>query len=260
VLIRGAARTDKGKVRPNNEDTFGFFPDTSFYVVADGMGGHLGGQVASALAVEALRLSVQETQDEALTPVTDPHGWRAIGWRRLCIAVQLANSQVFEMSQREPELRGMGTTIAALLFDAEDRLATICHVGDSRVYRVRDHSIELLTEDHSLVQQLLREGKISLPDVKTFPHRHVLTQAIGVSPTVQPTVRVEKPQHGDIFLICSDGIHGSMAEQEILDIIAQAETDLQKACDTLVDLANDRGGWDNSTAIILQCENIDVGK
>jgi hypothetical protein len=177
VLIRGAARTDRGKVRPKNEDAFGFFPDTSFYVVADGMGGYLGGQVASALAVEALRLSVQETQDEALTPVTDPHGWRAIGWRRLCIAVQLANSQVFETSQREPELRGMGTTIAAILFDDEDRLATICHVGDSRVYRVRDHGIELLTEDHSLMQQLLREG-YAYPQRQLKQFREVLLPRI----------------------------------------------------------------------------------
>lgn len=253
MLIRGAAKTDKGKVRLKNEDAFGFFPDTAFYVVADGMGGHAGGQIASVLAVETMQLSVQETRDEELTPVTDPNGWRAVGWRRLSIAAQIANSKVFETSQQEPTLKGMGTTIAAVLFDDEDGLATICHVGDSRVYRVRGGNIELLTEDHSLVQQLLREGKISLQDVKTFPHRHVLTQALGVSPAVQPAVRVEKPQPGDIFLICSDGVHGIMEEKEILDIVAHDEADLQKACDTLVDLANDRGGWDNSTAILLHC-------
>jgi len=255
VLIRGAARTDRGKVRQKNEDAFGFFPDAAFYVVADGMGGHVGGTVASTLAVEAMWLSVQETQEEALTPITDPHGWRAVGWRRLCIAMQQANSKVFETSQQEPTLRGMGTTIAALLFDYEDGLATICHVGDSRVYRLRAGNIEQLTEDHSLVQQLVREGKIALQDVKTFPHRHVLTQAVGVSPSVQPAVRVEKPQQGDIFLISSDGVHGTIEEAEIRNIIAQQEADLQKACDVLVDLANDRGGWDNSTVILLQYDN-----
>ena len=259
MLIRGAARTDRGKVRQENEDAFGFFPDTAFYVVADGMGGHVGGKVASALAVEAMRLSVQETQDEELTPVTDPHGWRAVGWRRLSIAIQQANNKVFETSRRESALQGMGTTIAAVLFDDEDGLATICHVGDSRVYRMRARGIERLTEDHSLVQQLLREGKISLPDVKSFPHRHVLTQAVGVSLAVQPAVRVEKPQQGDIFLICSDGVHGSMEEKEMLDIVAQDEKDLQKTCDTLVDLANDRGGWDNSTVILLRCDGSEAG-
>ena len=250
--IRGAARTDRGKVRQQNEDTFGFFPEAAFYVVADGMGGHVGGTVASTLAVETMRLSVQETQDEELTPVTDPHGWRSVGWRRLCIAVQQANSKVFDTSQQEPSLRGMGTTIAAILFDDEDDLATICHVGDSRVYRIRAGNIELLTEDHSLVQQLFREGKLALQDVKTFPHRHVLTQAVGVTLSIQPGVRVEKPQPGDLFLISSDGVHGSMEETEILTIVTQEEMDLQRACGTLVDLANDRGGWDNSTVILLQ--------
>ena len=255
MLIRGAARTDRGKVRQQNEDAFGFFPDAAFYVVADGMGGHVGGKVASTLAVETMRLSVEETQGEELTPVTDPHGWRAVGWRRISIAMHQANSKVFETSQHEPTLKGMGTTIAAILFDDEDGFATICHVGDSRVYRVRAGSIELLTEDHSLVQQLLREGKIALPEVKTFPHRHVLTQAVGVSPSVQPAVRVEKPQQGDIFLISSDGMHGTIEETEILDIITQEEANLQHACDILVDLANTRGGWDNSTVILLQYEN-----
>lgn len=253
--IRGAAKTDRGKVRPNNEDAFGFFPDAAFYVVADGMGGHAGGTVASTLAVEAMRLSVQETQGEELTPVTDPQGWRSVGWRRLCIAVQQANHKVFETSKREPGLKGMGTTIAALLFDNEDGLATICHVGDSRIYRIRAGSIEQLTEDHSLVQELFRTGKIAPQDMKTFPHRHVLTQAIGVGPVVQPTVRVEKPRPGDLFLICSDGVHGSMEELEILGVITQGEADLQKACDMLVDLANERGGWDNSTVILLHYEN-----
>jgi protein phosphatase len=105
------------------------------------------------------------------------------------------------------------------------------------------------------VQQLLREGKIALPEVKTFPHRHVLTQAVGVSPSVQPAVRVEKPQRGDIFLISSDGMHGTIEEAEILDVITQEEANLQHACEVLVDLANERGGWDNSTVILLQYED-----
>src|SRR5262249_18534389 len=147
--------------------------------------------------------------------------------------------KVFDTSQREPDLRGMGTTVAAVLFDDTDGLVTICHVGDSRVYRLRAGGIELLTEDPSLGQELVRQGKIALQEVKTFPHRHVLTQAGGVSPSVQPAVRVERPQPGDIFLISSDGVHGSMEETEILDAVARGETDLQRACDAMVDLAND---------------------
>jgi len=158
---------------------------------------------------------------------------------------------VFEMSQQDPTLTGMGTTVAAVLFDAEESVAGICHVGDSRVYRIREGAIERLTEDHSLVQQLLREGKIGPTDVKTFPHRHVLTQAVGVSPLIQPTVRLERPQSGDIYLLCSDGIHGVIDDEDILRIIKETSPDLEKACDTLVNLANERGGRDNSTIIAL---------
>jgi protein phosphatase len=251
VSILGAVRTDTGRVRQKNQDAFGFFPDAAFYAVADGMGGHLGGEVASNLALEAMRLSLQETQDEDLTPVTDSQGWRSVAGRRLSIAVQRANHKVFEMSQKQPDLTGMGTTVAAVLFDTRESLAGICHVGDSRIYRVRDGQIVQLTEDHSLVQQLFREGKISFQEMKTSPHRHILTQAVGVSPLIQPAVRIEQPQPGDLFLLCSDGVHGMLEEREMLEAIGREWPDLQKACDALVELANERGGRDNSTVMIL---------
>ena len=149
----------------------------------------------------------------------------------------------------------MGTTVAAVLFDRREDLASICHVGDSRVYRVQAGHIEQLTEDHSLVQQLFRDGKISLQEMKTSPHRHILTQAVGVGPIIQPAVRVEKPQQGEIFVICSDGVHGVVGEEEILSAITQGGPDLEKVCDTLVNLANGRGGRDNSTIIILRYDD-----
>lgn len=255
MLIHGAVRTDIGKVRLKNEDAFGFFPDMTFYVVADGMGGHAGGEVASSLTIEIMRLSLQETQDEDLTPITDSEGRHSVGGRRLFIAVQRANSKVFERSRRDPGLAGMGTTVTAVLFNDREDLASICHVGDSRMYRVRAGHIEQLTEDDSVVQQLFREGKIGLQELKTSPHRHTLTQALGVSPIVQPAVRIEKPWQGDIFVICSDGVHGAVEEAEILNTVTQEGLDLQKACDTLVNLANERGGRDNSTIIILRYDN-----
>jgi protein phosphatase len=252
--IRGAVKTDVGKVRFKNEDTFGFFPDSAFYVVADGMGGHSGGEVASSLAVETMYRSVQETQDEDLTPIIDLQGQSSVGGRRLLIALEHANSKVFDASSQNPHLAGMGTTIAAVLFDNNQQQANICHVGDSRVYRIRACCIEQLTEDHSLVQQLLREGKISPCEAKTLPHRHVLTQAVGTSPVVQPALRVETPQPGDIFVLCSDGVHGVVEEEEILQAVIQREPDLQQACDDLVELANARGGPDNCTLILLRCD------
>ena len=252
--IRGAAKTDIGKVRKQNQDTFGFFPEESFYTVADGMGGHQGGEVASALAVETMCLSLQETQDEDLTPVIGEQGLCSVSARRLTIAVQQANGQVLERSTQETNLNGMGTTVAAILFDSRESTATICHVGDSRVYRVRDGHIEQLTEDHSLVQQLFRQGTISQEELKTSPHRHVLTQAVGVQPIIQPGVRIEKPQTDDAFMLCSDGIHGVVEPEEMLDLLTHNRQDLQLVCDNLVDLANARGGRDNSTILIVCCE------
>lgn len=252
--IRGAAKTDIGKVRKQNQDAFGFFPEGSFYTVADGMGGHQGGEVASALAVETMRLSLQETQDEDLTPVAGAQGLCSVSARRLVIAVQQANGQVLERSKQETTLNGMGTTVAAILFDTRESIATICHVGDSRVYRVREGRIEQLTEDHSLVQQLFREGTLSQAELKTSPHRHVLTQAVGVQPIIQPGVRIEQPQTDDAFMLCSDGIHGVVEPDEMLDLLTQNRQDLQLVCDNLVDLANARGGHDNSTILIVCCE------
>lgn len=251
MSIYGAVRTDTGKVRAKNEDASGFFPDSAFFVVADGMGGHAGGEIASTLAVETMRRAIQETQGEDLTPITIPGGWCSVAGRRLFLAVQQANNKVLEMSEQDPSLTGMGTTVAAMLFDEQESVAGICHVGDSRVYRIRNGTIERLTEDHSLVQQLFREGKIDEKELRTSPHRHILTQALGVGPIVQPAVRLERPQSGDFFLICSDGIHGLVEEQEMLNIISRAYPDLQNACDTLVNLANERGGRDNSTVMIL---------
>jgi len=164
MLVRGAARTDLGKVRIKNEDSFGFFPDRSFYVVADGMGGHAGGQIASALAIETMLRSIIDTQTEDLTPLIDSEGRSCIGCRRLFLAIQQANAAIWEKSYQEPGLLGMGTTVAAILFEPQENLASISHVGDSRVYHVRNHYIEQLTEDHSFVQQLFREGKLSLKE------------------------------------------------------------------------------------------------
>ena len=256
MSINGAVQSDTGKVRAKNEDTFGFFPDKALYVVADGMGGHVGGQVASHLAVETMLSSIQQSQHEDLTPVTDEEGRFCIGGRRLSIAIQRANAAILEKSRQDPSLTGMGTTIAAILFDDREHFASVGHVGDSRVYRVRNDHIEQLTEDHSLVQQLLREGKLSPQELRTSPHRHILTQAVGISPFIQPAVRVIEPHPGDFFILCSDGVYGTVEEEEILQLIIKETADLQQVCNMLVNLANERGGPDNSTVIILRYDDI----
>jgi len=250
--LQGAAITDTGKVRRNNEDTYGFFPDASFYVVADGMGGHVGGGVASSVAVETMHASLQATQDQDLTPVFDVSGQTSLACRRLLIALEEANNKVLDLSQQDRKLNGMGTTIAAILFEEATRQASICHVGDSRVYRIRGTLIEQLTEDHSLVQQLVRTGNLGPEEAKTFPQRHILMQAVGVRPIIQPDLRIETPEPGDVFIVCSDGIHSVVTEEELVEVIRHNATDLQRGCETLVALANSRGGRDNATVIIIR--------
>src|SRR5262249_48004949 len=149
---------------------------------------------------------------------------------------------VLEKSRQDPALEGMGTTVAAVLFDERDDVISICHVGDSRVYLVHEGRIEQLTEDHSFVQELFRKGKIGLEQMKVSPHRHILTQAVGISPVIQPRLCRIPPQPGDYFLLCSDGLHGAVEEQEILRILTEEGQDLDQRCETLIGLANERGG------------------
>lgn len=259
-MIRSAVKTDLGKIRTENEDSFGFFPDQYFYVIADGMGGHVGGKIASALAIETMRDSVQRTQTEDLTPVRDQDGHLSMGGSRLLLAVQEANRAILERSLQDSTLEGMGTTIAAFLFDERDEVISICHVGDSRVYRIHQGNIEQLTEDHSFVQELFRKGKIGLEEMKVSPHRHVLTQAVGIGPVIHPGLCRIPPHSGDAFLLCSDGLHGALEEREMLEVLVQEGADLEQRCDTLVRLANERGGRDNCTVILLQCEAASEGE
>ena len=249
--IAGAARSDVGRVRSENQDAFGFFPDLGLYVVADGLGGHLAGGVASTLAVEEMRRALVATDDDDLTPVTDADGKSSLAGRRLVIAVQEANEQVRRASL-DPGREGMGSTVAAVLFDARYDVVAICHVGDSRVYRVRGEAIEQLTEDHTVVQQWVREGRLGPEEAQTSPHRHMITQAVGTQDLVYPALRLERPNAGDVFVLTSDGVHDLVAPAEIATTVRDAAGDAERACVRLIELANERGGRDNCTALVVR--------
>jgi len=255
LAVRAAVRTDPGRVRRSNEDASGCFPDLLLFAVADGMGGHAGGQVASALTIETLRHSLLQVSDDDLTPIVDANGNCSVSGRRLVIALHEANDQVLQASHGRPELHGMGTTVAALLFEPAYDLVAVCHVGDSRVYRIRAERIEQLTEDHTVVQQLVREGKMAAEEVRASPQRHMLTQAVGVEPLVSPALRLEKPVAGDVFVITSDGIHDQVEASDILAAVRETVGDIERACERLIALANERGGKDNSTVLIVACDS-----
>lgn len=250
--IQSAVKTDRGRVRQQNEDAFGLFPALHLYAVADGLGGHAGGEIASALAVDILGREIEESQDRNVSPTGMASAVQPPDGACLVAAVQQAHTQVLERSRREPALAGMGSTLAAVRLDGPEGLAHICHVGDSRVYRIRAGSIAQLTEDHSMGYQLLREGKLSPQELPTFRYRHVLTQALGASALVEPELQQEPLEAGDVFLLCTDGIYRDVQDQEMLAAVSASGTDLQPVCDTLVALANERGGRDDSTVLALR--------
>lgn len=236
-----AACSDVGLRRQANEDSFATAPELGLYMVADGMGGHRAGKVASELATEHALRAIQALQGAPASPA-----------EKLRQAVSCANREIHQTAQSDSELSGMGTTLVAVLA-TPDRVA-LAHVGDSRAYLIRGGRIRQLTDDHSLVGELVRRRKISEADARDHPHRHVLTRALGVSPATQPDLAELTPAPGDTFVLCSDGLTSHLRDGEILELIGQ-DPDLQKSCDSLVSCANQRGGIDNITVVLLRLEH-----
>ena len=223
-------RTDVGRGRPENEDNLLVDREHGLYAVADGMGGHRAGEVASATAIETLK--------EAF-----------LGGQRLDQAVVAANAAVFAKGADDPALQGMGTTITAIALEG-DSTALFGHVGDSRAYLMRDGTVTQVTADHSLVEQLVREGRLTPEEAQHHPQRAIITRALGVDAQVEvDTYRVEL-KAGDRFLICSDGLTNMLSDDTIGQTLRR-HADPQQAADTLVDMANQAGGDDNITVVIL---------
>jgi protein phosphatase len=240
MMMRAAASTDVGLRRRINEDRYSLAPDLGLYLVADGMGGHTAGQVASELAADA-----------SLQAIRALEGASASLAEKLRYAVASANRAIYTTARQRPELAGMGTTLVCLL--AGEGRAALAHVGDSRAYLVRADRIRQLTDDHSIVGELLRRNEISEDAAREHPHRHVLTRALGVRRVVEPDLAELTPLAGDLFVLCSDGLTNHVEDHEIAKAVSQEE-DLQEACERLVDLANGRGGEDNTTLVVVRCE------
>jgi PPM family protein phosphatase len=230
MRVDAGASSDVGQLRQINEDSFVIDDRLALYAVADGMGGHLAGEVASATAIEALRAAIASGQ-------------------AIDAAIVGANTAVFEKARTDREMTGMGTTLTAAVILGESTLL-IGHVGDSRAYRIRDGAIEQLTEDHSLVEELVREGRLTPEEAEVHPQRSIVTRAIGIDPDVDVDLYTIEARTGDRLLICSDGLSDRLRDQEVLRI-ASMETDPRLAADRLVDAANEAGGEDNITVLII---------
>jgi serine/threonine protein phosphatase PrpC len=241
--------TDVGRRRLSNEDAFAIDDLTGVYVVADGMGGHAAGEIASREAVDAV-LGMVKRQAEAANAIArgdrSPEAIRRVQ-RVLESAIQAATYHVFAIAENEPEQRGMGTTISALLFTGE--LAITGQVGDSRIYQCRDGKIIRLTEDHTLVAWQVKQGIISEAEAERSPHRNVITRAVGSRDYVQVDTHVVDARRGDSFLLCSDGLHGYLEDDELPEVLALGP---QVAARQFIDMANRRGGRDNITAIVIE--------
>ncbi len=251
MKIRYAAKTDVGMKRAHNEDYFSLVEDEQLFVVADGMGGHASGEVASKLAAETVGEFYQRTKDEDATwPYKMDRSLSYIENRLVC-GIKLANFKIFDAATRDIKYKGMGTTIVTTLVCGDN--IYVAHVGDSRCYRVRDGKIQQITRDHSLLEDY-REAKPDMTDeeARNFPHKNVITRALGMRDTVQVDIKPYPILVGDVYIMCSDGLSGMIEDGGILKVMTNAKT-IERAVAELVDTANRAGGTDNITTLVLQC-------
>ena len=237
-------------LRPNNEDRVATTPEAGLAVVADGMGGHQAGEVASGMAVDVVTrhvINVLARQGEAKRRKGNT---ASVELKTIDEAISLANSAIFELSQSSPNCAGMGTTIVVTLF-YEDRVC-IGHVGDSRLYRLRGDELELLTEDHSLVQELVARGLITPEEARSSVNKNLVTRALGIEPTVESQVIEQKLEDQDLYLLCSDGLNDVLPDEQVSQILQDYGSDLRGATDRLVMEVNARGGPDNVSVILVR--------
>ena len=244
-----AALSDTGRVRTSNEDSLEFDPETGLLVLADGMGGCNGGEIASAMA---LNIVLNEFRQFPLTLPVDDGSASGLSHAsmRLCTAIAKANREIFQLSLMQAELSGMGTTLVAALFSGSR--VTIVSIGDSRVYRLRQGHFEQLTVDHTVLQEQLECGLITPEQARLAGSRGLITRALGVQAGVEVDVQEQPVLLDDVFLLCSDGLFDMVDDTEIQYVIEHADEDLESAAQHLIDIANNKGGYDNISLILAR--------
>ena len=242
-MIKAYAKSDTGKVREMNQDYYYIstsLDEIQLYILADGMGGYNGGEIASSLAVQTSKNYIEnnfkdiEKDKESIIQLVGS-------------SIEYANMVVYEKSKENPELQGMGTTIEICLI--YNNKAYIGHVGDSRIYRIRKSFIRKLTQDHSYVQKLVKEGTITKEQAAHHPQKNMLMKALGCNAFVEPDVMVKGFLKDDILIMCSDGLSNLVSQETIYEM---ASKNIEQATRDLVNLANDRGGYDNVTVIVIK--------
>jgi protein phosphatase len=252
LVIRAAGHTDVGRLRPTNEDAVLVSDELGLYLVADGAGGHRSGEVASALAARSIKnyfgATIRKTHDQ---PEFDRFGIPS-GARRLSAAILKANRDVIEIAKSQPKHRGMGTTVVAACFSPRSGLMHVGHVGDSRCYRMRGGHLELLTQDHSLLADVLEQRPELDDTVLARLPKHIVTRALGIDPLLRISMRSYAVVAGDRYLLCSDGLSGPVPSQALAQALG-AKIHPDAASLKLIELANDAGGPDNIAAVVIEC-------
>jgi protein phosphatase len=242
IHYAAAAATDRGRKRTSNEDTFGISVEDGIYVVCDGMGGAAAGEVASSIAVDEMLRRLRGRIEEGAA--TMPQAAKE--------AICAANEAIFSRAQHDVNLNGMGTTLVSLV--AEERRAWVLNIGDSRCYRLRDRRLEQITRDHSLVEEQIRQGRMTPAEARRSPLRNVITRVLGTESSVTPDVFELEVESGDLFLLCSDGLTHELDDTQIESLL-NADSSLDELCSHLVEAAKKAGGSDNITCLLVRAKS-----
>lgn len=248
--LQSASLTDPGRVRDHNEDCIESRPELGLYVLADGMGGYNAGEVASGMATSLIADGVQEAWNPRHVERSGREQCKDMSQKLLSEQILRANNAIYTTSQNNPECAGMGTTLVVCLF--YDNFVAVAHIGDSRLYRLRGDAMEQVTRDHSLLQEQLDSGLITPEEAKLSQNKNLVTRALGIDPTVDPEIHVYETQVDDIYLLCSDGLSDMVDDEEIRLTLITLKTNPNLTVQQLVQAANDNGGRDNISAMLIR--------
>jgi PPM family protein phosphatase len=244
------SQTHPGMVRSHNEDSVACDPACGLVVLADGMGGYNAGEVASGIAVSVVVTEISHSLQNASPVERGERDREDLGVSLLRSNIQKANASIFHAAQSQPQYAGMGTTIVSGLF--YDNRVAVGHVGDSRMYRLRGEVLETITRDHSLLQEQIDSGMISVEDARLSKNKNLVTRAVGIEADLEPEIHVHDVMAGDIYLLCSDGLNDMVEDDDIQSTIYALQSNLPLAADQLIQMANDNGGRDNVSVILVK--------
>jgi protein phosphatase len=249
-VLEIASQTNPGMIRSHNEDSVTYDAPSGLVVLADGMGGYNAGEVASGIAVSVISSEIRHHLESVKPEKIEASSGEEMAVVLLRENVKKANTSIFNAATSQPQYSGMGTTVVTGLF-YDDRVA-VAHVGDSRMYRLRGETFETVTKDHSLLQEQIDSGMISKEDARTSKNKNLVTRAVGIDADVVPEIHVYDVQVGDIYLFCSDGLNDMVEDEEIGSTLQMLKANLPLAATELVQMANDNGGRDNVSVILVK--------